>query len=397
MFSFVDTVELTIYRFVRLMDYLSQAPQSSQNRLTAFYVSCWVMGLLAFFQLVSIGTAMAFRSNTPVKPEVVTKIETRYVEVEKPVLVEAPTNQLVGLTPEEAVAEAIALIEAKKPQNTAEPRVLQSAPLIADPVVERLLKEARAARIAGDFVKSTIKLEEAQVVEGDNPNVLYEMAVNFESLGTYDSAADYFLKVYELGPLVAGSLFKKAALKLERGVVPEMTELAALNGVRALEPMVDASGERRSVNLAITVAPEREFDPTLIHVQVHFFEESNGDIRKAPIDSSDPLATGSQCASMPYDWRDGEEIIEVWYHLPVRDRADQEIFGERKFHGFVAELYYDGTLLDIRAQPRTLVQQIRAQKSAGAIDAWDPNLDPILEALESQGAGSTLLPKLPRE
>lgn len=355
------------------------------------------MGLVAFVQLVSIGTAMAFRDAAPLPPEVITEIKTEYVQVEKPAAVIPTHERPTGLTKAEVAAEVNALIAASSPKELVEPEVLKSAPAIADPVLEKLLKEARAYRVMGDVERSTLKLEEAQLMEPDNPNVLYEMGVNFEELGVYDNATDYFMKVHKLGPLKAGALFKKAATKLERGVVPDTRGLAVLNGVRVLEPLVDAGGERRRVNLAITAAPEREFDPDLVHVQVHFFEESNGDLRKAPIDTSDPDATGSQCTSMPYDWGDGEEIVEVWYQLPPRDRADREIFGERKFHGFVAELYYDEKLLDIRAQPRTLVQEIRLMKKQSSGDDWNPDLDPILEALENHGAGSTLLPKLPGE
>lgn len=371
--------------------------QERPKKLTAFYVSCWVMGLVAFIQLTSIGTAMAFRNAAPLQPEVITKIETKYVEAEKPVAAISPGDQPTGLTKAEVAAEVNALMAAKRGEDLEEPAILKSAPAIADPVVEKLLRDARAARIAGDFVKSSTKLEEAQHMEPNDPNVLYELAANFEEMEIYDNAADYYLMVHALGPLQAGSLYKKAAAKLERGLERNDRELATLNGVRSLEPAIDANGERRSVNLAITVAPEREFDPNLVHVQVHFFEESNGDFRKAPIDTADPNATGSQCTSMPYDWSDGEEIVEVWYQLPPRDSADREIFGERKFHGFVAELYYDGKLLDIRAQPRTLVQEIRLLKRQSSVDDWNPDLDPILEALESHGAGSTLLPKLPGE
>ena len=379
------------------MDYSNQVSQPSSHKLTAFHVSCWLMGLVAFSQLVSIGTAMAFRNSAPAQTEVITQVETRYVEVDKPAAPLAPGDRPTGLTRAEVEAEIDALMAAKGSRELDEPEVLKSAPVIADPVVERLLNEARAARIARDVVRSTMKLEEAQVLAPKNPNVLYELAVNFEALGNVDSAADYYMKVHELGIMEAGSLFKKAGLKLERGVKKENRDIAALSGVRALEPIFDRQGERRSVNIAITSAPERDFDPELVHVQVHFFEEENGDLRKAPIDTADASMTGSLCTSMPYDWQDGEEIIEVWYRIPPQDRAERAIFGDRKFHGFVAVLYYDGKRVDVYAQPSVLAFELQSQKKQSSPDAWDPDLDPILEALESHGAGSTLLPKLPGE
>ena len=244
-------------------------------------------------------------------------------------------------------------------------------------------------------MNSTMKLEEAQTREPNNPNVLYELAVNFEELLVYDNAADYYKKVYDLGPLKAGSLFKKSALKLAQGVVPEAGGLAVLNAARKLEPQIDQKGERRSVNLAITTAPGREFDPELMNVEVRFFEESFGELRPANFNAADPEATGSQCISMPYDWKDGEEIIEVWYRIPPRDRGDRLLDGDRNYYGFVAKLYYDDKLLDIRAQPRTLVEELRTQRAASSsAGSLDSELDSFLQELDNYSAGDSLLPNL---
>jgi tetratricopeptide (TPR) repeat protein len=372
---------------------MTDSSQHSVSRLGAFHLACWIMGLVAFVQLMSIGAAMAFRTGLAGPPEVVTRVETRYLEVEKPVPVPARVLEKAATVAEvkEIIDELINPGEVSEASET-----MRTAPVIADPVVERLLKEARAARVVGDVVKATLKLQEAENREPRDPSVLYAIAMNYEALQVYDNAADYYLEVHALGPQVAGSLFRKAAEKLGKGVAPEMTELAVLNAVRRLEPEFSPRGEKRTVSLAITTAPQEKFDPDLLHVQVHFFETSDGDLSKAPIDGSDPSATGSLCTTLPYDFSDGEEILHVWYRVPPRERRDRALFGTRDFHGFVAELYYDGRLLDIRAQPRTLVHEIRSQKAASP-DSWDPDIDPILDALEQRSAGETLLPKLPGE
>lgn len=347
------------------------------------------MGLIAFFQLMSVGMAVVLRKNDPAPVEVVTVVETKYVTIEK------ETPVVPRIESRITQAEIDYLVNGMEIDTGIEAEVLQTAPTILDPVVERLVGEARVARVAGDIMKSTMKLEEAQVLEPQNPNVLYELALNFEELLVFDNASDYYKKVYDLGPLKAGSLFKKSALKLAQGVVADTKGLAVLNAARKLEPQMTGEGERRSVNLAITTSPGREFDPDLIHVQVHFFEESFGELRPAPINTADPEATGSQCVSMPYDWADSEEMIEVWYCIPHRDSGDRLLDGDRKFHGFVAKLYYDNKLLDIRAQPRTLVDEIRSQRAASK-NPYDSELDSFLEELDDYSAGDSLLPRLGR-
>jgi len=47
------------------------------------------------------------------------------------------------------------------------------------------------------------------------------------------------------------------------------------------------------------------------------------------------------------DWTETiEESILAEYQLPVLDRADVHLFGDRKYFGNVIELYYKGELMD---------------------------------------------------
>ena len=54
----------------------------------------------------------------------------------------------------------------------------------------------------------------------------------------------------------------------------------------------------------------------------------------------------------------------------------------------VVELYYDGRLVDLMAQPRTLMKEMSYAKSPQ--EEWDPDLSPVLEALND--FNGTLLP-----
>ena len=130
------------------------------------------MGLVAFAQLMFIGAAMAFRTNPSTSPEVVTRVVTEYVKVasETPAPV-APVQK--PLSDEERMA----IIQLSNVGPIIESSVLASAPKMDDPVLERLVEDARTARIAGDTVRAIIKLEEAQQMEPENPHVLYQLAV----------------------------------------------------------------------------------------------------------------------------------------------------------------------------------------------------------------------------
>ena len=182
------------------------------------------MGLVAFVQLMSVGVALAMRGHVR---EVKTEIKTEYVMIPstttdpvrvKPPVVPEKTPRLakspgpsqlirdIGTLQVAPDKEAVARLDRKK--------VLNSAPPILDPVVEALVKDARAARIRGDLVSALAKLKEAETAEPMNPNVIYGLAKNYEDFGIFDTAGDHYMREWQMGPIKAGSLYEKAALKV---------------------------------------------------------------------------------------------------------------------------------------------------------------------------------------
>jgi len=139
--------------------------------------------------------------------------------------------------------------------------------------------------------------------------------------------------------------------------------------------------------MPISVAPGKEFDPELLDPRMNFFEEVDGKIQPAVIT---PDGSGFEWVSAPVNWDDGEELAEVWYFVPDRDVREAYFSGERKFYGMVVELYYDGRLVDMMAQPRTLIKEMSYSK--GPEEGWDEDISPILEMIEN--ANGTLLPSL---
>ncbi|YCM43005.1 hypothetical protein V2O64_16985 [Verrucomicrobiaceae bacterium 227] len=359
---------------------------SRKPNLGAFHVSCWVMGLVAFVQLMSVGVALAMRGNVR---EVKTEVKTEYVMIPSsstdPVQVAPPKPPKPKPVIKEVKVSPVAPDRAAVARIDRE-RVLNTAPPIIDPVVEALVHESRKARVEGDLYLAHAKLAEAEMSDPENPNVIYGLGANYEAFGVFDKAASFYLKVYKMGPTKAGSLYEKAGLKLAVGLRPDVRDLAMLGWGRMSAPKREANGETRTLVLPVTVAPDRDFDPMLLRPSVRFFEEVDGKVSPAIIKDGD---SGSDWVTGVADWQDGEEIAQVWYFVPDQDVTQGFLFGERKFYGFVAELYYDDRLVDIRAEPRTLLQEGRQQQG---IEEFENELDGL--DLDDFSAGGSLLPKL---
>ena len=364
---------------------MSAADKNHKPNLGVFHVSCWILGLVAFVQLMSIGAAMALKGTT--QPEVETKVVTEYVVVPRPtpVRVKPPRDAPKKEAAEEPAFDPLLLPDIDTLNIPPVPNAMDVVPPIKNPIVERLIEEAREARITGDLVLAQTKLNEAEHLEGENANVLYDLAVNFDALRVYDKADQYYVRVVQLGPIEGGSLFAKASAKIERGRIADLKGLASLVLVRRSSPRRVAGGERRTVMMPVSVAPGKEFDPELLDPRMNFFEEVDGKIQPAVIT---PDGSGFEWVSAPVNWDDGEELAEVWYFVPDQDVREAYFSGERKFYGMVVELYYDGRLVDMMAQPRTLIREMSHSK--GPEEAWDEDISPILEMIEN--ANGTLLP-----
>ena len=121
-------------------------------RLPVFPLACWALGLMAFIQLLIAGMALATRFEENRVVRVVEK------EVVKPMIIRVPAR---GEPKEDAVVSRPPLpppvAPAPLPDVAATPL---SVPQIADPRSERMVDEAREARVAGDMGRAIVKLEE---------------------------------------------------------------------------------------------------------------------------------------------------------------------------------------------------------------------------------------------
>ena len=364
---------------------------SRKPNLGMFHISCWIIGLVAFVQLMLVGAALAFRNQQISQPK--ERIVKEYVVVPGPpsavVTAGDKKPEPITVVPPKPLPEAKeVLTDLESVAKVAEEEVLNLPPPVLDPIVEALLQDARQARVRGDLIEALTKLQEAEIREPRDPNVLYSLGANYEAFGIFDKARDYYYEVFNLGPN-AGSLFDKASFKVAQGLVPDVKSLARLGWGRMTNPIQKQNGERRTLILPVEVDTSKDFDPMLFTPRVRFYEEVDGKIVQAIIRQGD---SGSEWVTGAADWKDGEEIAEVWYFVPNQDPATGLLFGQRKFYGFVAELYYDGRLSDIRAYPRTLLREGLGESTMEELQRDLDNLDGL--DLEDLSEGNSLLPKL---
>ncbi|MDA8960484.1 hypothetical protein N9050_04405 [Akkermansiaceae bacterium] len=372
---------------------------SRKPNLGMFHISCWIIGLVAFVQVMSVGVALAFKNQQIPQPG--ERIVKEYVVApgppsalvtaadEKPEPIGAlPPKPIAVVSPKPLPESKEVLTDLESVTKVAEEDVLNLPPPVLDPIVEALLKDARQARVEGDLIQALTKLQEAELREPRDPNVLYSLGSTYEAFGIFDKARDNYYEVFNLGPN-AGSLFEKASFKVAQGLVPDVKNLACLGWGRMTNPIQEQNGERRTLILPVEVDTNKDFDPMLFTPRVRFYEEVDGKIGQAIIRQGD---SGSEWVTGTADWKDGEEIAEVWYFVPDQDPATGLLFGQRKFYGFVAELYYDGRLSDIRAHPRTLLREGLGESTMEELQRDLDNLDGL--DLEDLSEGNSLLPKL---
>lgn len=351
----------------------------------AFRLSCWVLGLVAFAQLVTAGVALAVRVEKAREVKIVEKPVPKFVSLTAPVVAQPPPEAsppAVSSLPPPPVPEATPLPP---------PRPLL-APPIADPVVERLVNEARKARVAQDMMEAIVKLEEARGITPKDPSVLYELALVYETMAAEDprladQAADAYQAVFELGTTGAGALYELAAAKLREGIsMPEhMRGQLSLGRPRIFRDDQSVAGERVVLTIPVHAASDTliENPSRDLQVTVRFFEST-------PRDGIHPAAEGlaaiqDEWISGAFDFAGGEELLRVTYVLPPQDAQQEHLFGRRSYYGQVVELWYKGELIDSQAWPRHLASYSR-------IESRQPDMVP--EFLSEELPGGTLLPMM---
>jgi len=349
-----------------------------------FRLACWFLGLMAFAELLTAGVALASRLQCSrevevaghIVPHVITMSSSSSLRDDDPA---APGRISATPPPLSNPGTTTAATPAIPPSAPLPAPTPLSTPAIADPIVERLVNDARKARVTEDMGLALVKLQEAARREPNEPNLLYEFGLVYELMGVYDRAEEAFQKVLELGADGAGSLYEQAAIKLLDGFEQPESKFGriSLGRVRVFHDRRVANRERVILTVPVQAVPGEDIDPSDLEVVVRFFDEvgENGEPQPASPEST----TSYRWATEPIDWQTGEEILRVTYTLPNQDIQQEHLFGKHHYHGQVVELVYRGTLIDSQAWPRILARRIDAPERDPLFldqDLMPPDLNP---------------------
>lgn len=325
------------------------------TRPPIFAISCWVLAMIAFSQLLVAGMALATRFE-----------ESRTV---REVIKEVPKLVVVRV-PAEPDHAAPVVSRPPLPLPIPPPSALQTMPApvalatpkVEDPKSERMVKEARQARVAGDMGVAIMKLEEALSLSPGDPNVHYELGLVHEQMGVNDTAAAHYEKVFQLGVAGAGALYELAANKLRDGF-EEPTALGklSLGRVRIFKDPNDEAGQRVILTIPTQKAPGETIEPDQVSVDALFFNRtSKGEI--LPLEKgNESWVTEQKWLNLPFDFVGGEENLRMTYVIPRQDSQTEHLFGGKTYYGQVISLMYKGEVVDVQAWPRDLAAKIPKQ------------------------------------
>lgn len=328
---------------------------------------------MAFSQLLVAGMALATRFEE--SREVVTVIK----EVPKLITVRIPAAANSGAGPAVDQGAVVARPPLAQPsfESILPPPTPIVAPPVDDPRSERMLKEARQARVAGNMGMAVMKLEEALSQSPDDPSVRFELGLVHEQMGVFDTASAHYETVFKMGVSGAGPLYERAAAKLRDGFAQvDMLGKLSLAHVRVFKDPQVAEGERVILDIPVQKAPGETIEDQEVSVSVLIFNRtSRGEI----ILLEDQSWVEQRWISEPCDWEDGEETLRMTYTIPPQDEATEHLFGGRSYYGQVVTLHYGEQVLDVQSWPRDLAARIPQRAAPGTAD--DPLFFPDFDGL----------------
>lgn len=348
-------------------------------RLPIFTLSCWALALMAFTQLLVAGMALATRFDESREVRTVIKEVPKVVVIRVPAAAAEP-DQRAAVVSRPPPAEAAPPLPAPTPVTV---------PKVDDPRSERMVKEARQARVAGDMGLAIVKLEQALSQSPDDPSVHYELGLVHEQMGVFDTAAAHYEKVFQMGVSGAGALYELAAAKLRDGFdEPSPLGKLSLGRVRIFKNPNDEAGEKVVLSIPVQKAPGEEIDLGELGVSVVFFNRtSKGEI--VQLEDQSWVKEKDLWVTLPFDWAGGEETTRMTYVVPNQDVQTEHLFGERSYYGQVVSLMYKGEVLDVQAWPRDLAAKIQRQPAA------NPGTNLLPEFQDSDPSLQLLPPLLP--
>ena len=263
-------------------------------------------------------------------------------------------------------------------------------PSIRNSRVEKLVDESKEFHLDGDVVRAILKLEEAEGLDPSEPAVIYRRALIFEDMRNWERASAEYDKLFSLGPEI-GTYYDIATDKIANGVkeAPDVVQFQLGNVIQRVgEDKLSAQ-----INIPVRRQTTREIEPSQINVRIFFYDIVDNKVVE-PVPLQREINIRKRWVTEPTNWETkDEEVVEAVYTLPVLERSDVHLFGERRYFGHVVELYYKGELMDQVAHPGRL-HGIHAKDQYE--QSFDPNALPfgVLPELQGLDSDGMLLPTI---
>lgn len=382
---------------------VSPVADTASSPRPTFQMACWLLALVGFLQLGSIGLALISERNTPVLA-----VESRYAgSTASPVQARSLDEILSGaeIAPQLAVNPAgfRSPEDWRLPPSDAQYYGVNDAgaqpkhtnlPMIANPRVERLVNEANKSHMDGDVARAILKLDEAARIDAEEPAVMYHKAKIYENMAYFVKAADEYQKIQQMGAK-SGAYFSIAAKKLTEG----MDTAEARRGVMSIglvyERKEDGAHGVRSAELVVPILarPDTPVNADDVEVNVYLYDQISGSGDSKVEKSGQTAIIEKSWLRSVRNWQNGrnEESLKVSYKIPDSDYTDEYLFGKREYYGFVIELVYKGELVDQQAKPRKLHSIHAASRPSGDHyrESYGNPTGPYIP-----DGGETLLPRL---
>lgn len=264
-------------------------------------------------------------------------------------IVAQETGETLQDDPTDAADEAELQEQQAAPTETR----VQTGSEAAQEEADRLIRQGVTALTAGDMRLCILSLEQALTHAPDHPALLYYYGLAYDKLLNPAKAREYYTKVFRMRE-AAGKYFQRASRRLTYG----FEQPSAMRGKLSFGPhqayhtYSAEQGENVDILLPILLAPGEDVRPDDIYITIQFFDLVNG--RKIEFSRNAPqLAWQNEKPT----WQDWEENLVVSYAVAPPTQEEIDAYGELKYYGFTAKLYYKGEPLDCISTPSALILQ----------------------------------------
>ncbi len=291
-------------------------------------------------------------------------------------------------------------LPARAPASKANPRRRVASP--GESVPNELLQVAKALRLHGDTGNAIAKLQQAAALDPQNPDILAELALTYESMQLFDRSNESWRKLRALGA-AAGPLAELADLKLRLGVpvqglpgsqgrspesaagpndVSGIPDGSAFGISQATQTTLADPNAQTKLTLRVGVKrrPNTPIDYTKVKIQVFFYDVVNNDqVLLTDADVSYEWITPG------HNWADTDtEVLDVTYERRKKQypapgtqlavvpdsvekatskKKSRESTEEttppddsvRQYLGYIVRVYYQDELQAVRADPTKLL------------------------------------------